>query len=552
MAGPVLDGIGLALGVAGLAFDLHGVLGPDPLEEKIDETNEKLDALTDAVAQLNSQVHDLGENLMHELNIIETLIPDVAIRDAVAEAETAYSALNLYKSDEDFGYTRGDVITLANSALYRVLNQIEPRLASAEPETAIGFLGALAYAAGVRAQVALELEDGAFGSDVLSSVMQRVSDAITDLHGFLVDRLTDGVKSPIVPISVPSLIGVTVHLKAWVESDYSDAITKDVTFFAGVWELDEKLAEEEAKLQAWADATSASMAASDIKSFGFDQLPKLAETFASLADGEERSGTSKNDMLEGTSGNDLMIGWAGDDQLFAFADHDVVRAGSGHDTVNGGGGNDNLLGGAGHDLINGGNGNDALVGGLGQDTLNGGNGADQLVGGNGADVLNGGNGADTLSGGAGNDRLVGGQGRDELRGGAGADLLLGNLGADTLKGNDGADTLNGGVASDLLLGGGGADTFVFSDVDSVDRVADFEGGLDRLVFATSDFASMGKGQIADGELSMGSSAATPGAEFFYDGDTLWFDADGAGGDAAFEVVRLLDAPELSASDIYIA
>ncbi|NBZ87959.1 CAP domain-containing protein [Stagnihabitans tardus] len=77
-----------------------------------------------------------------------------------------------------------------------------------------------------------------------------------------------------------------------------------------------------------------------------------------------------------------------------------------------------------------------------------------------ANVLSGNAGANALSGGEGNDTLTGGAGADSLTGGGGDDLLT------------------GGAGKDDYTGGAGADTFVLTS--GVDRVSDFDLGLDHI------------------------------------------------------------------------
>ena len=60
------------------------------------------------------------------------------------------------------------------------------------------------------------------------------------------------------------------------------------------------------------------------------------------------------------------------------------------------------------------------------------------------------------------------------------DRLLGSAGADTLQGAGGVDWLHDGAGSDVLTGGGGADVFVFARDGAIDRISDFEDGIDRI------------------------------------------------------------------------
>ncbi|BBK29946.1 hemolysin type calcium-binding protein [Stella humosa] len=76
----------------------------------------------------------------------------------------------------------------------------------------------------------------------------------------------------------------------------------------------------------------------------------------------------------------------------------------------------------------------------------------------------------------------------------GSFVMFGGDAGDTLTGGARNDTLEGGFGRDLLSGGGGADQFVFDiewnyDADS-DVLADFTGGLDRMVFNGNAFGGM--------------------------------------------------------------
>lgn len=177
---------------------------------------------------------------------------------------------------------------------------------------------------------------------------------------------------------------------------------------------------------------------------------------------ENAIGGSAGDLIEGAAISNRLEGRLGDDRLFGLQGEDVLI---------GGGNNDRLFGGPDNDWLQGDAGIDVLIGGMGADTLYGGEGADVLRGGADNDDLRGGNGVDRLFGGGGADRHIGGDGDDFLRGGAGDDLLKGDAGQDRLIGDQGADR---------LFGGEGADVFIFASGDGVDRIDDFEMGLDRI------------------------------------------------------------------------
>ncbi|RJL19297.1 CAP domain-containing protein [Paracoccus siganidrum] len=195
-----------------------------------------------------------------------------------------------------------------------------------------------------------------------------------------------------------------------------------------------------------------------------------------LFNGEVFTSSQPGTVLRGTArADDIRLG----------ARADTVEGGAGHDWIAGGAGADVLRGGKGNDFILGQAGNDRLFGGEGNDRISGGQGNDTIMGGPGNDSLRGDAGNDLIEGQAGHDRISGGAGADTLRGGAGNDWLQGDAGHDVLNGGAGADTLIGGAGNDTLRGGAGADTFVFRPGPGIDRVADYQPGIDRVMIAES-------------------------------------------------------------------
>ena len=135
------------------------------------------------------------------------------------------------------------------------------------------------------------------------------------------------------------------------------------------------------------------------------------------------------------------------------------------------------------DIFLGENGRDLLEGNSGDDILQGGNHNDSLEGDSGDDLLQGGNHDDLLDGGSGDDLLYGGHHNDILRGDSGDDLLRGGHHNDLLDGGSGNDSLEGSVGQDTLIGGDGADKFIFTSIDSVDVITDFDSDAgDKIVF----------------------------------------------------------------------
>ena len=205
------------------------------------------------------------------------------------------------------------------------------------------------------------------------------------------------------------------------------------------------------------------------------QLPQRAD-FLPLFDGQVLTDSRPGQVLQGGPDSDDIRLAAGADSVQGGAGHDWIAGGAGPDVLRGGPGDDFILGQAGHDQLFGGAGHDRISGGAGNDTINGGAGRDSLHGGAGHDLIDGG---------AGPDRLWGGAGADTLRGGAGHDWLHGGAGHDVLRGGVGQDTLVGGAGNDRLYGGAGADTFVFQPGSGVDRVMDYQPGIDRILLAQS-------------------------------------------------------------------
>jgi large repetitive protein len=189
-------------------------------------------------------------------------------------------------------------------------------------------------------------------------------------------------------------------------------------------------------------------------------------------------------------------------------DSDLVFGGRGNDEVHGNTGDDSLAGGTGNDLLMGEAGDDVLFGGAGNDRVFGGSGSDYVVASSGNDTMSGGSGDDTLdfsrmsgslsidlgkhtasvgSGNAFHASTV--SGFEAVIGTTGNDVFVGDRNDTLLMGGAGNDLFRGKLGADTLVGGDGADVFVELKKDtadgSVDKIADFQVGSDRLDF--SDF-----------------------------------------------------------------
>ena len=223
-----------------------------------------------------------------------------------------------------------------------------------------------------------------------------------------------------------------------------------------------------------------------------------------IAEMENLTGGTGNDVLTGDGSNNALTGGAGNDTLQGGLGNDTLTGGLGNDTASfvsssgpiradlsisvaqdTGSGTDelsaieNLAGGAGNDVLVGNGGPNVLIGGNGNDSLTGGAGNDSLLGGGGIDTVsfagssvpiavnlastsaqNTGAGTDTLSG---NENVIGGSTNDTLTGDGAANTLIGGGGNDTLTAGGGNDTLRGGAGNDTLAGQAGNDTLSFED-----------------------------------------------------------------------------------------
>ena len=171
------------------------------------------------------------------------------------------------------------------------------------------------------------------------------------------------------------------------------------------------------------------------------------------------------------------------------------------------------------------------------------------------------------------DIITGRGDNDKLSGLGGNDVLNGDDGKDKLFGGDGDDILIGGKKSDKLTGGGGSDSFVFgaklkSEVENqgfdfgfdtmipysdllemlspwvfgsnadgvgqnanVDRIMDFEAGIDTIVLAHGVFRGLKVGELSTDAFVVGNKARDGRDHIIYDARNgqLLYDLDGKGG-----------------------
>jgi Ca2+-binding RTX toxin-like protein len=298
-------------------------------------------------------------------------------------------------------------------------------------------------------------------------------------------------------------------------------------------------------------------------------------------------GGDGNDKIRGGGGNDYLVGGAGGDSLYGglggdehiggdgtgvdYARYDDADYGNlvvslagpatntgaaagdtytGIEGIIGGAGADRITGNSSRNYLFGGEGNDSLRGAGGNDYLNGGNGGDQLYGGLGADQHVGGDDAGidyaryddgnygnliinlgnpgVNTGAAAGDTYVGIEG---IAGGAGNDTIVGDSLRNYLYGLGGQDKLDGRGGNDVLVGGAGArDDFRFTTAlgaGNVDRITDFEPGVDKIALSRAIFTDIGTTLTAN---EFGASA-DPDNYIIYNQGTgkLFYDGGGSGG-----------------------
>ena len=141
--------------------------------------------------------------------------------------------------------------------------------------------------------------------------------------------------------------------------------------------------------------------------------------------------------------------------------------------------------------------------------------------------------------------------------GTGAIDLTGNELANTLLGNAGANILDGKGGADTLAGSAGADGFAFTTAlggGNVDRIGDFQSGVDKLRLDDALFAGIGTpGAFNAAAFVTGSTAADGNDRIVYNQATgqLFYDADGSGAGAALLFATLDAHPVLAASDFTV-
>jgi len=240
------------------------------------------------------------------------------------------------------------------------------------------------------------------------------------------------------------------------------------------------------------------------------------------------TGNDNNNKLFGRNGNDILVGNAGNDSLNGQLDADTMNGGLGDDlyTV------DNL-----QDLV-------IELPSEGTDQVNASityvlpENVERLLL-QGIDNING-------TGNLLNNTLIGNDRNNQLTGLAGDDVLNGKAGHDILRGGEG---------NDVLTGGDGSDRFTFDQPEGIDRIKDFNPGMDSIRLKASGFGGgLTKGTLAANQFVTTGTQLTADTRFIYNTTTgaLFFDPDGNGILANNKFATLSTHPDnFSHSDIII-
>jgi Ca2+-binding RTX toxin-like protein len=296
-------------------------------------------------------------------------------------------------------------------------------------------------------------------------------------------------------------------------------------------------------------------------------------------------GNDGANILDGKSGADTMVGRLGDDFYFVdnVGDQVVEQTNEGSDRVfagvsyalgagvsvevlstdfNTGTGAINLTGNGLANIVIGNDGTNMLDGGAAADTLIGRLGDDMYFVDNTADAVveNGGEGSDRVF--ASTSWVLGAGASVELittndNAGGTAINLTGNELANTIFGNDGVNVLDGKGGTDILVGRSGGDSFAFTTAlgaGNVDRIVDFQGGIDKIQLDDAIFNTVGGvGTLGAGAFVNGAAAADADDRIIYNQATgqIFFDADGNGAGAQILFATLDTKPALTAGDFTV-
>jgi Ca2+-binding RTX toxin-like protein len=299
-------------------------------------------------------------------------------------------------------------------------------------------------------------------------------------------------------------------------------------------------------------------------------------------DGDDTlNGGDGDDILDGGKGADRMLGGHGTDIFivdnigdvvdvgsFKFTDQDVVKSSVDFSLANPsqvfdtvawihrltltGSANINATGHHQPDILTGNSGNNILDGGTNADIMAGGDGDDTYIVDNRGDTVieTKTNGHDLVLSSVSFD--MNGQAKGDVE-----DLTLTGSGAIDGTGNALNNVITGNSGKNRLEGGAGHDIFVFNSVlasQNIDTISDFSTSEDMIQLDPAIFAALAPGGPLSAEsFHIGSTADSFSNRIIYDqkNGALFYDHDGAGGDAAVRFATLGKGLELTASNFDI-
>ena len=107
--------------------------------------------------------------------------------------------------------------------------------------------------------------------------------------------------------------------------------------------------------------------------------------------------------------------------------------------------------------------------------------------------------------------------------------------------------MTGGPGSDVLIGGPGHDQFCYNGDDDLDRILDFETGIDKIALSSIQYLH---GVVIELVQSEAPVALTADSTFLYNviNGILSYDADGVGAAAAVQISQLNTGLTLAVND----
>lgn len=298
------------------------------------------------------------------------------------------------------------------------------------------------------------------------------------------------------------------------------------------------------------------------------------------------TGNVGNNILDGGRGKDVMAGGKGDDTYVVenAGDKVIEREGEGYDTLYtpfkvalaGTHIERAYLTGWGDFTLDGSEADNALYGNAGNNVLNGRGGADLMAGGKGDDIYWLDNVGDRVfeQSGEGNDVVntsvsfdargqsierINLRGYDAINatGSAEGSMIVGNDADNVISGGVGDDWLSGRYGTDTMSGGAGADTFEFDTYlgfHEVDRILDFEHGVDKIALTTRVFKALGdQGSLNPDFFEVGTRPSSVDSHIIYDSNTgtVYYDADGSASPVWLPICTVTPGTQLTSSDFIV-